>query len=259
MYPSLFFSILFALPTTSLFIILPLYLYPGDAGSAWADIYAAINAHPDVEWLIVINPDSGPGTQLYPSDPNIIAGIAKIEGYPNVRTVGYVDTAHGQRDVSAVDAEVDVYAKWATYSDANITIGGIYFDDVSSEATESTYSYYQTLAAHTRSSMPSSATRVVFNPGYRAPTQLFSYCDTMIEFEDSFANYQSQDILQQIPNEFRNQSALQIYSTPEDVDLTGLTGSMTQAGVEAVYFGSDCCYKVFSATLLQPMAEAVAI
>ncbi len=32
---------------------------------------------------------------------------------------------------------------------------------------------------------------------------------------------------------------------------------MAQAEVEAVYLGIDCCYNVFSATLLQAMAEAI--
>ena len=246
-----------ALPANTLFIIFPLYLYPGDNGSAWNDVTSTIGAYPGVQWQVVINPNSGPGTTGYPSDPNIISGIAKLNSYSNVNTVGYVDTAHGQRDIASVNAETDVYASWAGYSDANIAIGGIYFDDVSSEETSSMYSYYETVATHARSSFKSSAAHVVFNPGYRAPTQLFSYTDTMVEFEDSLANYESEGIIDQIPTEFRSQSALQIYSTPEGTDVGSLIGKMVQSGIEAVYFGEDCCYKVYSKTLLQDMAAAV--
>ena len=155
-----------------------------------------------------------------------------------------------------MNAETDVYASWAGYSDANIGIGGIYFDDVSSEESSSMYSYYETVAAHARSSMNTSA-HVVFNPGYRAPTQLFSYADTIVEFEDSLASYQSEDIIDQIPTQFRGQSALQIYSTPEGTDVGSLISTMAQSGIEAVYFGEDCCYKVYNKALLQDMAEAV--
>ena len=257
-FHSLLLALCLALPSSSLFIIFPLYLYPGDNGTAWNDLTKTIQAYPGVQWQIIVNPNSGPGTTSYPSDPNIINGIAKLNSYSNVNTVGYVDTAHGQRDQSLVNAETDVYASWAGYTSANIAIGGIYFDDVSSEQTSSMYSYYQAVAAHARSSMKNtSSTHVVFNPGYRAPTQLFSYADTIVEFEDSLANYESEGIIDQIPAGYRDQSALQIYSTPEGTDVGNLISTMAQSGIEAVYFGEDCCYKVYSKTLLQNMAEAV--
>lgn len=255
-FPSLLLPLSLALPSTALNILLPLYLYPGDSGSAWGDVFSTISSHPDVQFEVVVNPNSGPGTTGFPTDQNIISGIAKLNSYSNVHTVGYVETEHGSRDTSAVNADVDTYAKWAGYSGANIAIGGIYFDDVSSETTSAMYSYYETVSEHVRSSFSSGA-RVVFNPGYRIPAQYFSYADTIVEFEDSYANYQSEGIIAQIPTQFRAKSALQIYSTPEGADLSGLISAMVQAGIEYVYFGEDCCYKVWSNTLLHAMANAV--
>ena len=252
----LLFSLCLALPSNSIFIIFPLYLYPGDIAAAWNDVFNTIEGYPGAQWQVVVNPNSGPGTTGYPSDSNFISGIAKLNSYSNVNTVGYVDTSYGNKDVSAVNAETDVYASWAGYPGANIAIGGIYFDDVSSEETSSIYSYYQTVAAHARSSFKSSA-HVVFNPGYRAPTQLFSYADTIVEFEDSLANYEGKGIIDQIPAQFHGQSALQIYNTPEGTDVGSLIATMAQSGIEAVYFGEDCSYKVYSKTLLQDMAQAV--
>ena len=242
-----------ALLSNSLSIIVPLYLYPGDKGIAWNDVTTTIEAYPGVQWLIVVNPSSGPETTGYPSD-NFISGIAKLNSYSNVNTIGYVDTAYGNKTIATVNSETDVYASWANYGNADIAIGGIYFDDVS--ITSSRYSYYETVATHVRSSMKSSA-RVVFNPGYRAPTQLFSYADTIVEFEDSLANYESESIIDQIPTQFRGHSALQIYNTPEGTDVGSLMAEMAQGGIEAVYFGVDHEYKVYSKTLLQDMAEAV--
>ncbi|KAL8718593.1 MAG: hypothetical protein Q9225_004295 [Loekoesia sp. 1 TL-2023] len=244
----------------SLSILLPLYLYPGPDASAWSDVFSTISSHPTVQFTVVINPNSGPGTASYPTDPNIIAGISKINSYPNTHTVGYVLTGHGSRDIAAVNADVDAYAKWSS-SGSNIAINGIYFDEVSSEATSANYDHYQSLAAHARSSMPSSSsssTQVVFNPGYRAPEQLFAYCDLMVEFEDSYANYQSQNILTQIPASFVGKSAVQIYDMPEGgADVGALISGMAQAGLGAVYLGRDCCYKVWDRGLLEGMANAV--
>jgi len=252
---SLIFPLVFALPSISLRIILPLYLYPGDSTSAWDSVTSTISSHPSVDWLVIINPNSGPGTKGAPTDPNIVSGIAKLNSYPNVQTVGYVDTAHGARPIADVNAEVDVYAGWTSSGSASLKIGGIYFDDVSAETTSSMYSYYQGAAEHARSSIPSA--HVAFNPGTIAPTQYFSYCDTMVEFEASYSDYQSQNPIQKIPEEFREKTALQVYSTPEDTDVGSLVQTMAGDGVEAVYFGTDCCYKVFSATLLKATADAV--
>ena len=109
-----------ALPSHSLSIIFPLYLYPGDNASAWSDVTSTIEAYPTVQWQIIVNPNSGPGTTGYPSDPNIITGVAKLNSYSNVNTVGYVDTAHASKDVADVNAEVDTYASWAGYAAADI-------------------------------------------------------------------------------------------------------------------------------------------
>ncbi|KAL6720075.1 hypothetical protein ACLMJK_001996 [Lecanora helva] len=190
-----------------------------------------------------------------PTDANQISGIAKLNSYSNVNTVGYVSTRHGDRPVSEVNADVDVYAKWASYSDANIRIGGIYFDEVSAETTSSMYSYYQGVADHARSGIPSA--HISFNPGTIAPTQYFDYCDTMVEFEASYSDYQSQNPIQKIPQQYHEKSALQVYSTPEGTDVESVVQEMANQGVQAVYFGSDCCYKVYSTTLLKSMAEAV--
>ena len=253
--PSLLLPLIFTLPVFSLEVLLPLYLYPGPGASAWSAITSTIESHPSTQFQVVINPNSGPGTSSYPTDANIIAGISKMNSYPNVHTVGYVLTGHGSRPIDAVNADVDVYAKWSTFNGSNIALGGIYFDEVSSDSKD--FGFYQAVASHARSAMPSSGTRVVFNPGYRAPTQLFSYCDTMVEFEDSLANYQSEGILAQIPQGSRGQSAVQIYDTPPDTDVGSLISEMAQGGLGAVFFGQDCCYKEWNPQLLDAMASAV--
>lgn len=252
-YLYLLLSLLFyAIPSLSLRIILPLYLYPGDSASAWNGVTSIIASHPEVQWLVIVNPNSGPGTTASsPTDPSIISGIAKLNSYANVQTIGYVLTGHGSRDKAAITADVDTYAKWT----GDIKLGGIYFDEASAEPTNEMYDFYQSIAEHARSSIPSA--HIAFNPGTIAPTQYFSYCDTMVEFEASLGDYQSQDPVQKIPEEFRPKSALQIYSTPEGTDVAGLVDTMVAEAVGAVYMGVDCCYKVFSEGLLGKLADAV--
>ena len=245
----------FILPITSLHILLPLYLYPGDGGSAWNDIYSTISADPQVQWDIVINPNSGPGTTGgLPTDPNIIAGISKITSYPNVQTLGYVLTGHGSRAMSDITADVDTYASWGS-NNPSLKIGGIYFDEVSADTTDAMYSFYESAASHARSSIPGA--RIAFNPGTIAPTQYFEYCDTMVEFEASLSDYQSQDPLQKIPEQYHAKTGLQIYSTPADTDVNTIVHVAAGEGAGAIFFGVDCCYKVWDAGLLKNLAQAV--
>ncbi|KAI4246044.1 MAG: hypothetical protein LQ352_006472 [Teloschistes flavicans] len=246
-------TLLLTIPfSCALDILFPLYLYPGDGASAWSDVFSTIESHSAVQFIVVVNPQSGPGTSSYPTDQNIISGVSKLNSYPNVHTVGYVLTGHGSRDTANVTADVDVYASWAGYSGANIAIKGIYFDEVSSETTQTNYDFYNVSAAHARTSIPSA--QVVFNPGYRAPAQLFEFCDVMVEFEDTLANYRSQGILQQIPDGLKDQSAVQILNTVEATNIGNMMGEMKQ--LKAVYFGYDDQYKVWNKDLLQAMADA---
>lgn len=41
-------------------IIIPLYVWPTDE-STWSPVYNAISSHPNIQFQVIVNPDSGPG------------------------------------------------------------------------------------------------------------------------------------------------------------------------------------------------------
>lgn len=245
------------LPTTSLFILLPLYIYPGTSASAWSNVTAAIAAYPKVQWQVVVNPSSGPGTTGYPTDQNYITGISKLNSYTNVQTLGYVDTNFTHRAYSAVTSDIKVYASWASYTKANISMAGIFFDDVNNTANNAIYTYMNNASAYAYATVPSDITPVVFNPGALGPTQLFDYCDTMIEFEGAFSSYKNDTTIATIPSGYRDQSAIIVHDTPSTANVKSLVHTMALDGIEAVYFSADCCYNSSSSTLLTTLAAAV--
>lgn len=177
--PKLLTPFLIVLPATSLFILLPLYEYPGQSASAWSNVTAAIAAYPKVQWQVIINPNSGPGTSpnSYPTDANYITGISKLNSYPNVITLGYTDTGFTQTPYAQVISNISTYAYWASYTKANISIGGIFFDDVSNSGAKATLTYYHNASAYAYANVPSDVTPIVLNPGSLGPTALFGYCD----------------------------------------------------------------------------------
>lgn len=253
--------LILALPTTSIFILLPLYVYPDTNAVAWDNATAAIKAYPNVQWQVIVNPNSGPGVTGYPTDANIITGISNLNKYANVKTLGYVDTDFTNRAYSAVVSDINVYASWADYTKANISIDGIFFDDVNNTFTQPAASavatYMYNASSYAYATVPSDITPVVFNPGSLAPTQLFDYCDTMVEFENAYSVYKGATTDATIPSGYHDQSAILVYDTPANANLASLVHTMVQDGIEAVYFGNDCCYNSFNAAELLQLAAAV--
>lgn len=95
-----------------------------------------------------MNPNSGPGSTQYP-DTVFTALIGNLTAYSNVRTVGYVPTAYGTRNITAVLSDIATYSGWASATTANkkasLAVDGIFFDEVVSEYSTSAAQYLQTI------------------------------------------------------------------------------------------------------------------
>lgn len=125
-------------------IIIPLYV---DPGPIWDQVIAQKEAHPRVPFLLIANPNNGPGSA---PDPNYSSYIAKAQGV-GIVILGYVYTSYGTRPIAAVETEIAMYRSW-------YGINGIFLDEMATNDA----SYYAALTAyaHTSSLFP-----VVGNPG----------------------------------------------------------------------------------------------
>src|SRR5437660_3965788 len=131
-------------------IMIPLYTYP--TGGTWAPVIQAKNAYPNVPFVAVINPASGPGTS---HDPNYAAGIKDLQA-AGVVVLGYVATGYATSSYSAIsglEAQVSLYDRW-------YHVNGIFFDEMSNAVGNE--SYYSTLNSLVRSLR---MTYTVGNPG----------------------------------------------------------------------------------------------
>ncbi|KAK0516426.1 hypothetical protein JMJ35_001029 [Cladonia borealis] len=256
--------LILALQAASMFILVPLYLYPGRSASAWSNVTAAIKAYPQVQWQVIINPGDGPNITTCPTDTDYIYAISSMNSHANVMTLGYVDTAFANRAYSLVVQDINTYASWWNCNEQgyNVSIDGIFFDDVNNTASSSVFTYMQNAANYAYSQVPSDVTPVVFNPGALAPTQLFSYCSTMIQFENVYSLYNNATTIKTIPSAYRGQSAILVTNTLETTAPIGsLVHTMAYYGIEAVYFTPDenpSAYHTFDLDLLEQIAAAVA-
>ena len=87
-----------------------------------------INKYPDVQFLVIINPNSGPGNNSI-MDPNFARELPKLNAKSNVHTIGYVRTGWATRDRRVVLDEVSNYASWANNNTADYELHGIFFDE----------------------------------------------------------------------------------------------------------------------------------
>lgn len=154
--------------TTPTGIMIPLYSYPTDG--SWAAVIQAKQAYPNVPFMAVINPGSGPGTT---QDPNFVAGIAGLQA-AGVVVLGYVPTGYASSSysgISGVEQQVSAYNSW-------YHVNGIFFDEMSNVAGYE--SYYSTLNSYVKSL---GMTYTVGNPGAMVPASYIGTLDTLIIYE----------------------------------------------------------------------------
>lgn len=143
-------------------VAVPLYTYPTDG--SWGAVIHAKQSHPDVPFIAIINPNSGPGAS---QDSNYVQGIRNLQA-AGVLVLGYVPTVWGAAGVASVEAQVRNYDSW-------YGVNGIMFDQMSNTA--SYVAYYSALDRFVHSLIPGSVT--MGNIGNTAPAGLIGVLDIL--------------------------------------------------------------------------------
>lgn len=98
-----------------------------------SNLNSRLQAQPGLNFSVIVNPSSGPGSSQYPSD-QYAAALTQLSTYPNVQKIGYVRTGYATRNLSDVITELNTYAGWAAKNHA-FAIDGIFFDEAPHEYT----------------------------------------------------------------------------------------------------------------------------
>ncbi|KAG6004246.1 hypothetical protein E4U21_001305 [Claviceps maximensis] len=164
-------------------LLLPLYLYPSsdynDGAANWKPVVAAASSTPSLRFLTVINVFNGPGQTGQPGDAdrNYITGVSQLNALHNMKTIGYVRTNYSMAPMQELKTNMSIWKSWSTYTAANISIHGIFFDESAPNLT-----YMKEAASFARELFGSSAT-VVCNFGTTAPVAYYDICDVVVAFE----------------------------------------------------------------------------
>jgi hypothetical protein len=97
-----------------------------------------------VQFTAILNVHNGPGDGALPN-PEYSHAIETLNGFNNVRTVGYVATTWCTRDLISVLDDVAAYSFWGEYEDS-LALDGIFVDETPTQYSPDSVSYLQSIA-----------------------------------------------------------------------------------------------------------------
>lgn len=227
---------LFTAPILATKLLLPLYEYPEDG--SWTSIYNTIETNPGLTFQVIINVDSGPGGSAPNSD--FAEGTAKLNSYPNVETLGYVHTLFGDASLDEVNKNVSDWYSWNEVTSSNVSIQGIFFDEVhNTEGDDTDVTYMQSLVTSAISTFGSSQCIRIFNPGSKPEhLEFYELADYVVVFETYASEYSASVLSENVPAGYANQSAILIpdfASVGTATEAESWLQSMVSAGIASAH------------------------
>ena len=143
-------------------LLIPMYVYPADiqTNEAYNRLIDLKRRYETVPFWVIVNPASGPGTQV---DPNYTRAIDRLVGAGCV-VLGYVSTSYAKRP--ATEIEEDIH-RWVEFYPRT---HGLFFDEMNYEDREESAEYQRSLKDY---ASKAGFWPIVANPGTDTPGRFF--------------------------------------------------------------------------------------
>jgi hypothetical protein len=116
------------------------------------DAKLSIRQYPNLNFIIIINPASGPGASSSP-DGNYTREIPQLNAHTNVQTVGYVATGYATRSLDDVFQDIKTYATWRdNKSVPGLGMDGIFLDETPNAYSSASFDFVSAIDKNVRSS-----------------------------------------------------------------------------------------------------------
>ncbi|KAH8883161.1 cell surface protein [Thozetella sp. PMI_491] len=230
-------------------VVVPLYIYPLTEAT-WKPLYDSIAAHPQLNFLVIVNPNSGPGASPLPSH-DYVREVPKLNSFPNVRTVGYVAIGYCQRPLRESLQDIQLYAGWSRdHAIEGLHVQGIYVDETPNHASDHSSKYLDDVRDFIKELDGLQGDRlVIHNPGTppEGALALFGSPDLVCVCEEPYSHYQLASVQKRIQDYVLDQdrSMLQISGIPSG-DLPRVVADLCGRG--SYIFGTtlvDSFYESF--------------
>lgn len=153
-------------------LIIPLYSYPTDDNGAltsvWKTVRDSATANPSIPFVVIINPDNGPGSSL---DSNYAAAVTILIN-AGCKCVGYISTQTSSVSSSTVTGNMDKYKSWYP------NVSGFFLDEMAYEGNHQTY--YSDL---TKYAVSIGYGYTIGNPGTATTQAYFNTVNNTVIFE----------------------------------------------------------------------------
>lgn len=202
------------------FVLVPLYIYP--SATSWDPLFTAARSHVGVEFVVIVNPNNGPGRSPRPNE-DYMSALQELSSLPNVKVLGYVHCSYGKRAITKLEDDVRIYQGWTGLqpnSDNSelslgqpIRIDGIFFDEAPADVAH--VNYMTTISDAVRAatqdgeSNPHPPQLVIYNPGIFVDPRFYEAADYIAVFENTTAEWNSDYVrtnLKRLSEELRKRS-----------------------------------------------------
>jgi hypothetical protein len=193
------------------------------------NVVCSIVKHHDMHFTVIVDPSDGPGNISWPSE-TFGNAVKRMNMYPNVQTLGYINTAQGTISNAMVRAQIATYALWSNVTD-ELALHGVYFDQTpwKDDGAGVAKAYMQNVSAAARRIAGWAGNRqglVVYNPGRVPDVGIMAYApDITVVFEGAYSDVpRKEEMSAQLVavRSSRESCAMLIHSMPKDLGRGGL-------------------------------------
>ncbi|RDW68757.1 spherulation-specific family 4 protein [Aspergillus mulundensis] len=201
-------------------VVVPLYIYPLSAES-WAPLYAAypiqpnptqqshskptptnqpiarIETNPSLTFLVIVNPNSGPGAPDAPSpDASYASQLPRLNAYRNVLAIGYIRIDYCAKPLPEALAEISRYASWSEHYDTTgLAVRGIFVDETPNHFSPERQDYLDAVGRFVKACEGILGERfIAHNPGTPPDPRLSTSSDLVFVCEESFSRFRSPEV-----------------------------------------------------------------
>ncbi|KAL2859257.1 Spherulation-specific family 4 [Aspergillus pseudodeflectus] len=177
-------------------VVVPLYIYPLTS-ETWAPLYTAIEQNPALTFLVIVNPNSGPGEPDQASpDHNYAREVPRLNAYANVYTVGYIRIDYCRKPLNEACDEIARYAGWAAdYEATKLGVRGIFVDETPNHESEERVEYLERLTRFIKECERILGDKfVIHNPGTAPSPSIAATAEMTFICEEPYSRYRSDEV-----------------------------------------------------------------
>jgi hypothetical protein len=142
--------------------------------------------------------------------------------------------------------DITTCSNWKNYTQADIHISGIFFDEAVYTYNATTLEYMANITTFARNLLGPGNNTIIFNPGEVVPSQWYSFADYIVAFENTFTAYSSA-IIEYISPPQRAQSLFIMYGfTGSQTTQQTLVDGIVTAGIGGLFVTTQQLYAAWS-------------